>query len=127
LNADFPPTLRFDFNFSPSNKIKLLGSISDVYWSTIDDLMKNEMEYSGSFEYLINKLISASVGFNYLERKYSENSIEIIEYVNEMFITAGILIRYGNINLHLAIAEGQLIKNKSIEQTIFNTSISYNF
>lgn len=127
LNADFPPTLRFDFDISPSNNIKFLGSISDVYWSTIDVLMKNQMEYSGSAEYLFNKLISASAGFNYIERKYSENSNEFIPFLNELFITAGILIRYGNINLHLAIADGQLIKNKSIEQTIFNSNISYNF
>jgi hypothetical protein len=127
LNADFPPTLRFDFDISPSNNTKILGSISDVYWSTIDDFLKNQMEYSGSFDYLINKLISASIGFNFIERKSSENSNEYAPYMNELFITAGILIKYGNINLHLAIADGQLIKYKTIEQTIFNTSISYNF
>jgi|BarGraIncu00222A_1022003.scaffolds.fasta_scaffold09237_1 hypothetical protein len=127
LYADFPPALRFDFDFSPSKNIKLLGSISDVYWRTIDELTKNEMEYSGSFDYSFNKLISASIGFNYIERKFSENSDEGYFFVNELFLTAGILIKYENINLHLAIADGQLIKNKSIEQTFFNTSISYNF
>ena len=127
LNADFPPALRFDFDISPSNNTKFVGSISDVYWRTIDDFMKNQMEYSGSFAYSINKLITASIGFNYIERKSSESSTEYSPYVNELFITAGILIKYGNINLHLAIADGQLIKNKTIEQTIFNTSISYNF
>jgi long-subunit fatty acid transport protein len=127
LNAEFPPTLRFDFDFNPSNKIKLLGSISDVYWRTIDDFLKNQMEYSGSFDYSINKLITASIGFNFIEKKTSENSMEYAPYLNELFITAGILIKYGNINLHLAIADGQLIKNKTIEQTVFNTNISYNF
>jgi hypothetical protein len=127
LNADFPPTIRFDFDINPSNNTKFLGSISDVYWSTIDDFLNNQMEYSGSFEYSMNKLISASIGFNYIERKTSENSTEYAPYFNELFITAGILIKYGNINLHLAIADGQLIKNKSIEQTVFNTNISYNF
>ena len=127
MYADFPPALRFDFDFSPSKNIKLLGSISDVYWRTIDELTKNEMEYSGSFDYSFNKLISASIGFNYIERKFSENSDEGYFFVNELFLTAGILIKYENINLHLAIADGQLIKNKSIEQTFFNTSISYNF
>jgi hypothetical protein len=127
LNAKFPSTLRFDIDISTISKMKILASFSDVYWSLISDYIRNQTELSVSCVYLLNETFSPSIGFIYINRIYAFELLGPTEiYQNDSFITAGIVIKYRNMNIHFALADGHLT-NPWRKQTVFNTNISYNF
>lgn len=108
-------------------KIKLLGSISNIYWSPIFGFLKNELDISGSVVYSVKETISSSIGFIGMNRKYVDYSEYNDKYRNDFFITAGVTIKPGKLNIDFSLTDGHLFKNVRRKQTIFNTNISYNF
>jgi len=127
LIATFPSTLRFDFDISTNSKIKILGSVSNIYWYPSTNLMNNQVEFTGSFVYLLNETFSPSIGFIYMDRRYDDNPILGGINTNDVLITAGLVVKYDNLNIHFALMDGHIFSNYFRKQTIVESSISYNF
>lgn len=125
--ANLPSTLRFDFDISTIENIKLLGSISNVFWSKIESNVQNQIEFSGSAVYFVSDTFSPSLGFFYTDRKQDEDYSEINKNMNVFFITAGMVLKYDNFNINLTLADSHLFSGEWRKQTIFKSNFSYNF
>jgi hypothetical protein len=127
LIAQLPSVLRFDFDISTISKIKILGSVSNIYWYPTLNYMNNQIEFTGSFVYLLNETFSPSIGFIYMDRRYDEDVIFKDINRNDLFITGGLAAKYGNMNINVALAVGNILSNQVRIQTILELNISYNF
>lgn len=127
ITAQLPASLRFDIDLSTIDNIKLLGSISNIFWSNIDDNIKNQIELSGSALYTSNESIVPSVGFLYSDRNYKSDDFNFNKNLNALFLTAGVVLKYQNLNLHLVVADSHLFSGEWRRQTIFKSNLSYRF
>ncbi len=125
--AKSPLVLRFDFDISTIDNFKLLGSISDIFWSSISDNYKNQIELSGSILYLFDELLTPSIGFIYTDRKYLEDYFGMNQSLDAIFLIASTVTKYSNMKIHFTLADSHLFSGDWRKQTIFRFTMSYSF
>lgn len=126
IRGKLPSTVRFDFDLSSLEKIKILGGISNVFWSSISDGYKNQIELFGSFAYEFNDFITSSIGFMYTDREYLEDYFEISQNLNAVYLNAGIVTNYSNFKVHFVFADSHLFSGEWRKETLLKLILNYN-
>jgi len=127
LVLKMPPTLRFDYDINAFNRIRLLGSISNIFWGSISNNNLNEIELSGNIIFDYNMFIVPSIGFVFKDRNYAEDFFGLNENLNAFFLTVSWIMKISKIKIHLALADAHLLSGEWRKQTIFKGSINYSF
>lgn len=127
INAQFPSMVILDFDYSIIPKFKFLAALSNTFWSQVADNFKDQIEFSGSVVYQLNKKFIPSIGFLFTDRNLKENIFGINENLNAIFLTAGLAANIYGINLNVVIADSHLFSGDWGKQTIFKSSVSYGF
>ena len=127
LIANLPSVLRFDFDISTINNIKMLGSISNVYWSQINNNLRNRLEFSGSIVFSGGKSFIPSIGFLYTDQNYKQDYFDMTSNLKASFLIAGAVVKFGNVNVNLSLADSHLLSGDWRKETIFKTGVSYSF
>ena len=125
--AKYPANLRFDFEIKKTNNFIFLGSISNSFWRNITDNYKNQIELTCSISYLINKLNTLSFGVIYSEKKFVNDYFDANPEMDVIFLTAGAVIKFYDVNINLAVADSHLFSGDYRKQTIGKLSLSYSF
>jgi hypothetical protein len=127
LVADLPSVLRFDFDISTISNIKILGSISNVYWSQIGNNLRNQLELSGSIVFSGSKSFIPSIGFLYTDQNYKQDYFDMTSNLSATFLIAGAVFKFGKVNVNLSLADSHLFSGDWRKETIFKTGVSYSF
>ena len=127
LVANLPSVLRFDFDISTINNIKILGSISNVYWSQIGNNLRNQFELSGSIVFSGSKSFLPSIGFLYTDQNYKQDYYDMTSNLQATFLIAGAVLKFVSVNVHLSLADSHLFSGDWRKETIFKTGVSYLF
>lgn len=128
LVGKVPNETRMDIDISNFENIKLLGSVSYIYWKNVNENYKNQIEFAGSLVNSINESITYSLGFFITDRRYAEeNSYNSRDgKFQAIYITAGLLIKSDILNIDLSFADSQLLSGEFRQHTIGRIGVSYN-
>jgi long-subunit fatty acid transport protein len=129
MTGKVPGKLLFDIDITLSQKLKVLGNITTIFWSGISDDLKNQLEFSGSVIYSFNNTISSSIGAYYTNRKLKDDKDDFFGYQNKLyalFLTAGLNVKYGFLDVGLAVADSHLASSNLRKQTILKMIVVVN-
>jgi len=108
LVAKFPSSLRFDLYFSQIEQFQFLFSISNSDWSKLDLYIRDQVEFSSSVSYFINKSLSFSVGFAKSEKEYVTNFMDINRNLEVVYFTAGSVFTIDDLSVNFSYADSHL-------------------
>ncbi len=105
-----PLTLSLDYNFSKNSAEENLGDRNDIHFG---------------LEYDINYNFTIRGGF-FTQKDY-RSGWSIIGNYDQIFTTFGISYKISSLTINLSLMDSHLLSTGSVEQTYFNTGISYRF
>ncbi|MGA7837733.1 MAG: hypothetical protein WB996_07175 [Ignavibacteriaceae bacterium] len=128
--AEFPSKLRLDFDLSLLSNVKILGSVAEVFWYSVDPVNSDQMEFAGSVVYKFSEIISSSVGFITSQKKYDESQIYYASYktndnLRALFLTLGAEVNISNFVVDVSLADGHLFSGDWRKQTIGKIGVGY--
>jgi len=129
LTGKVPARLMFDTDFTIFQQLKVLGNITNIFWSGISDEYQNQLEFSGSVVYSFSNTISSSIGAFYTNRKLKDDKDDFFGYQNKLyalFLTAGLNVKYSFLAVGLAIADSHLASSNTRKQTIVKIIVGVN-
>ena len=117
--------LKFDIALDATTQLKFLSNLTTVFWETETNFLKDQIEFSASAVYNINKMFTPSLGFYFTDHKYKEEaySFQRNSELNAFFITAGLKLNYNNFSADFAIADSHLFSGDYRKQTIGKIAI----
>lgn len=129
LTGRMPPKLIFDVDFDVNEEIKILGTISTVFWNDLDNGYSNQINFSSSAVYSLFENIDLSAGFFSLSRKYESDEldhyIDVEEGENAVYLTAGVNVKYSGFDLDLSLADSHMFSGDWRKQTIVKVGLGY--
>jgi len=125
--AQFPYSVRFDLNYTQIEQFSFLFSISKSFWSKLDKYIRDQVEFSSSVSYLINKSFSFSVGFANSEKEYVTNFMDINRQLEVTYFTAGGVFTVDNFSINLSYADSHLSSGDFRKTRIGKIGLSYSF
>ena len=129
MTGKVPSKLLFDTDITLSTQLKVLGNLTNIFWSGISDVHQNQLEFSGSIVYLFNNNISSSIGAYYTNRIRTDNVNAIWgveDKLDALFLTAGLNVKYNFLDVGLAIADSHLASSSFRKQTILKMIVGVN-
>jgi len=127
LAAQFPYSLRFDLTFTQIEQFQFLFSISKSFWSKLDTYIRDQVEFSSSVSYFINKSLTFSVGFAKSEKEYVTNFMEINRNLEVSYFTAGSVFTIDDLSVNLSYADSHLSSGDFRKTRIGKLGLSYSF
>ncbi len=129
LFGKVPSSIKLDTDISSIKDIKLLGSISYIFWKDVSENFKNQIEFSGSFVHSLSENLTYSLGFLFTDRRNEEldDFFRICNELQAIFLTAGLLIKSDILNIDLSFADSQLLSEKWRQHTMGKIGVSFNF
>jgi len=128
LSGRIPAKLMFDIDFGVNDELRILGSISSVFWNDSDDGYLNQINFSGSVVYRYFENINLSAGLFSSTRKYNT---ELTRYFNveesesAVYLTAGVNVKYSGFDLDLSLADSHMFSGDWRKQTIVKVGLGY--
>jgi long-subunit fatty acid transport protein len=112
------------------NTIPLSLSLDYKYSrNSVEENLVNRKDIHFGLEYDIKENLKLRTGF-FTQKSYTSRAIQLESYWenhDQIFTTFGISYKINSLALNLSLMDSHLLSSGSIEQTYFNTGISYGF
>ena len=105
----------------------LFANVSKIFWGSIDESYKDQLDLAASFVYYPSKRISTSLGVYKTNRKHTgetENVFNLNNKFDALFLTGGLTIRIRQLIFDIAIADSRLFSSRPRKQTIIKFGLS---
>lgn len=130
IKAEFPSKLKFDFDISVLSRVKFLGSLSEVFWYSVEPKNRDQLEFAGSVVYKFSDMISSSAGFITSQKKYDDSQTHLVYYnandnLRAIFLTLGAEVNLDNFVIDISLADSHLLSGYWRKQTIGKIGVGY--
>ncbi|MCZ7602555.1 MAG: hypothetical protein M5R37_06795 [Melioribacteraceae bacterium] len=126
-SANFPAKVSLDLSANVINNISLYSTVNYLLWNDAISNLKNQIEFSCTGLYSIDKNLKASFGFFLTDRNYEENILGLNEKLRAIYLIAGINYQISLFNCGLSIADSHLFSDEWRKQTIAKFEVEINF
>ena len=126
VNVSIPDQFNSDLSTYLSDKLELNLSLVGVFWKKNNNNQQDQIEFSVSTVYEINKMFTPAFGFYYSDKNYDQDFFSFNDKFNALFLIAGFKFNYDNFSGDLAIADSHLFSGDYRKQTIGKLSLGIN-
>jgi len=123
VKANIPDQFNADLSTYLSDKLNLNISVAGVFWKQSDNNLEDQIEFSASTVYEINKMFSPAFGFYYTDKNYERDIFNLNDKFNSLFLIAGLKFNCDIFSADLAIADSHLFSGDFRKQTIAKLAI----
>jgi hypothetical protein len=123
VKANIPDQFNADLSTYLSDKLNLNISLAGVFWKQSDNNLEDQIEFSASTVYEINKMFSPAFGFYYTDKNYEQDIFNLNDKFNALFLIAGLKFNCDIFSADLAIADSHLFSGDFRKQTIGKLAI----
>lgn len=123
VKANIPDQFNSDLTTYLSDKLNLNISLAGVFWKQSDNNLEDQIEFSASTVYEINKMFSPAFGFFYTDKNYEQDFFDLNDKFNALYFITGFKFNYDNFSADLAIADSHLFSGDFRKQTIGKLAI----
>jgi hypothetical protein len=122
----YPARLKLGFMLEPISTFDIYNDFTYNFWEDMMPYYKNRMDMSGGIVVRASSEISISMGY-YLFESYLAD--EFLSDLNgdAVFISGGLILKYGQLDLHFVLADSHLFSGERSKQTIGKMGFAFNF
>ncbi len=122
----YPANMKFRFLFEPTSKVGIYNDFIYNFWDDIHPNNKNKLDLSGGIILDASDLISISLGYYKLESYANDINGNAINTNDAVYISAGLILGYKLLDIHLVVADSHLFSEFRRKQTIGKVGVGFN-
>jgi long-subunit fatty acid transport protein len=113
----YPAKLNLGFLLESTSVLSIYNDFAYNFWEDMNSFHKNKLDVSGGIVLRAISDISVSIGY-YLSESYVSDELVSPVHSDEVFISGGLILTYGQADVHLVLADSHFFSGENSKQTI---------